>query len=336
MGGSAGEGITSGLAPRQGYNLAGIVKPKNFGGSDAEWQARLQKLKELGIIDAQGNRVGGPIKNIVPDNTGSTGSTIGDGTGTKSIIDRATERKSILDAIYPRSKTDSMAGANFLMNWGVDLASRPRSGNIFQQAATSAKDPLLRFQEEKLMEQAAGRKETSEDRALLASMLEGMDDDKLSAMMKDVKAGVDAGLWTEQEGIKKLLQKKVYGVLDEPGEAENARIRELELMISRDQEVPAGAIRAVAEHIYKIETGAYPEDIQTDLNRTKTYIKPNHIIGTKKDEEGNIIEIIVDGKQSRSYVKNQIYFDPGTGDLFKNVGKEGEAPRFVLVVPDKK
>ena len=336
MGGSAGEGITSGLAPRQGYNLAGIVKPKDFGGSDAEWQARLQKLKELGIIDAQGNRVGGPIKNIVPDNTGSTGSTIGDGTGTKSIIDRATERKSILDAIYPRSKTDSMAGANFLMNWGVDLASRPRSGNIFQQAATSAKDPLLRFQEEKLMEQAAGRKETSEDRALLASMLEGMDDDKLSAMMKDVKAGVDAGLWTEQEGIKKLLQKKVYGVLDEPGEAENARIRELELMISRDQEVPAGAIRAVAEHIYKIETGAYPEDIQTDLNRTKTYIKPNHIIGTKKDEEGNIIEIIVDGKQSRSYVKNQIYFDPGTGDLFKNVGKEGEAPRFVLVVPDKK
>ena len=336
MGGSAGEGITSGLAPRQGYNLAGIVKPKNFGGSDAEWQARLQKLKELGIIDAQGNRVGGPIKNIVPDNTGSTGSTIGDGTGTKSIIDRATERKSILDAIYPRSKTDSMAGANFLMNWGVDLASRPRSGNIFQQAATSAKDPLLRFQEEKLMEQAAGRKETSEDRALLASMLEGMDDDKLSAMMKDVKAGVDAGLWTEQEGIKKLLQKKVYGVLDEPGEAENARIRELEVMISRDQEVPAGAIRSVAEHIYKIETGAYPEDIQTDLNRTKTYIKPNHITATKKDADGNIIEIIVDGKYTRTYTRGQIYFDPGTGELYSNQGKEGEAPRFVLVVPDKK
>ena len=186
------------------------------------------------------------------------------------------------------------------------------------------------------MEDAYSMKETSEDRALLAKMLEGMDDDKLSALMKDVQAGVDANLWTENEGIKKLLQKKVYGVLDEPGEAENARIRELELMISRDQEVPAGAIRAVAEHIYKIETGAYSEDIQTDLNRTKTYIKTNHIIGTKKDEEGNIIEIIVDGKQSRSYVKNQIYFDPGTGDLFKNVGKEGEAPRFVLVVPDKK
>ena len=57
-----------------------------------------------------------------------------------------------------------------------------------------------------------------------------------------------------------------------PGEEENKRIRELELMISRDQEVPAGMIKSVAEHIYKIETDAYPEDIQGDLNKTKTYM----------------------------------------------------------------
>jgi hypothetical protein len=338
MGGSAGEGITSGLAPRQGYNTGLSVKPIDFPGTQAEWEAQQKMLKEKRIGPHSEFSLAKKNKQaIVPGNTGSTGSNFvggGTGTNTQSIMDAVTQRKNILDAMYPRQKTDSMAGANFLMNWGVDLASRPRSGNIFQQAATSAKDPLLRFQEEKLMEQAAAAKETSEDRALLAKMLEGMDDDKLSALMKDVKAGVDAGLWTENEGIKKLLQKKVYGVLDEPGEAENARIRELELMISRDQEVPAGAIRSVAEHIYKIETGAYPKDIQTDLNRTKTYIKPNHIIGTKKDEDGNIIEIIVDGKQSRSYVKNQIYFDPGTGELFKNVGKEGEAPRFVKVIFD--
>jgi len=342
MGGSAGEGITSGLAPRQGYQTAGSVKPIDFPGTDAEWQAQQQRLKELGIIDAQGNRVGGPKKQSLgsgqPGGTfvgGGAGSTIG-GDMSGGAQSKWAERMKILDTMYPRQKTDSMAGANFLMNWGVDLASRPRSGNIFQQAATSGKEPLLRFQEEKLMEQAAAAKETSEDRALLAKMLEGVDDDKLSAMMKDVQAGVDAGLWTEQEGIKKLLQKKVYGVLDEPGEAENARIRELELMISRDQEVPAGAIRAVAEHIYKIETGAYPEDIQTDLNRTKTYIKPTHIVGRKKDADGSIIELIIDAKYKNTYTRGQIYFDPGTGELYSNQGKEGEAPRFVLVVPDKK
>ena len=122
--------------------------------------------------------------------------------------------------------------------------------------------------------------------------------------------------------------------MDAPGEARSNRIRELELMISRDQEVPAGMIKSVAQHIYKIETDAYPEDIQKDLNRTKTYIKPNHIAGTKKDEEGNVIEIVLDANYNKTYSPGQIYFEPQTGELFKNVSKAGEAPRFVKVIFD--
>jgi len=309
-GGSA-EGITSGLS-RQGYERGRVVNPGGY----------------------QGDIPPGVRGRLYPNQTTSP-RTIG--ADTQSPMDKVTQRMTILDAMYPREKTSSMAGPNFLMNFGVDLATRPRSGNILQQAAASAKNPLLQFQQEKLMEQAAGAKETSEDRALLASMLEGMDDDKLSAMMKEVKKGVEAGYYKdEKDGIIRQLQKKEFGVMPMPGEEENARIRELELMISRDQEVPAGAIRAVAEHIYKIETGAYSEDIQADLNRTKTYIKPNHIVGRKKDDDDNIIELIIDGRYSKSYTRGQIYFDPGTGDLFSNQGKEGEAPRFVLVVPDKK
>ena len=342
MGGTA-EGITSGLAPRQGYNLAGIVKPEDFPGTDAEWQARLQKLKELGIIDEQGNRIGDPIKQSLgsgqPGGTfvgGGAGSTISGGMG-GNAQSKLAEKMNILDAMYPRKPRGDTNMRDFLINFGLDIASRPPSGSIFSTAAAAAKGPFEKFQQAKQIEEAYGMKETSEDRALLASMLEGMDDDKLSALMKDVKAGVESGLFpNEKEGIKLLLQKKIYGVMDMPGEAENARIRELELMISRDQEVPAGAIRAVAEHIYKIETGAYPEDIQTDLNRTKTYIKPNHISSTVKDAEGNITEILLDGRYAKSYVRGQIYFDPGTGELFSNQGREGEAPRFVLVVPDKK
>ena len=340
MGGSAGEGITSGLAPRQGYNTGLSVKPINFPGTQAEWEAQQKMLKKKKIGPYSEFSLAKKNKQaIVTGNTGSTGSNFvggGTGTNTQSIVDRATERKSILDAVYPRTPRRDTSFNDFLISMGLDLVSRPAAGNIFQQVATSAKGPFEKFQEAKQLEDAYSMKETSEDRALLAKMLEGMDDDKLSALMKDVQAGVDAGLWTENEGIKKLLQKKVYGVLDEPGEAENARIRELELMISRDQEVPAGAIRAVAEHIYKIETGAYSEDIQTDLNRTKTYIKPIHIVGRKKDDDGNIIELIIDAKHSRSYTRGQIYFDPGTGELFSNQGKKDEAPRFVLVIPDKK
>jgi hypothetical protein len=185
------------------------------------------------------------------------------------------------------------------------------------------------------MEDAYSMKETDEDRALITSLIKGMDDDQLSSMMKKVKEGVDAGYYKdEKEGIIRQLQKEEFGVQKMEGEEKAIRIRDLEKLISRDQEVPAGMIKAVAEHIYKIETNAYPEDIQKDLNRTKTYIKPNHIAGTKRDDEGDVIELVLDANYARTYSPGQIYFEPQTGELFKNVSKEGDAPRFVKVIFD--
>jgi hypothetical protein len=270
MGGSA-EGITSGLAPRQGYD--------------------------------KGN-----------------------------IVEKIQSQKSIIDALAPRQPRQDRSMSNFLIDFGLDIASRSPSGSIFSTAAASAKDPFAKFQQAKQMQDAYAMSETSEDRALIASLIKGMDEDKLSALMKDVKAGVEAGEFAnEAEGIKLLLQKKIYGVLDMPGEVKGDRIRELELMISRDQEVPAGMVKSVAEHIYNIESGVYPEEVQKDLNKTKTYIKPNHIKGMKKDAEGEVSEIVLDTIYDKTYTTGQIYFDAQTGNLFKKVSKEGEAPLFVRV-----
>ncbi len=257
------------------------------------------------------------------------------GYANQSLVKQIQDKKSIIEALAPRTPRTDTSMRDFLINFGLDIASRTPSGNIFSTAAAAAKGPFEKFQEAKKLEGAYGAQETEADRALVADLIKGMDDDKLSALMKDVKAGVESGLFAdEKEGINQLLKKKIYGVQDMPGEAEATRIREIELMIARDQEVPAGMIKAVAQHIYKIETDAYPEDIQKDLNRTKTYIKPNHIAGTKKDEEGNVIEIVLDANFARTYSPGQIYFEPQTGELFKNVSKAGEAPRFVKVIFD--
>ena len=275
IGGSANEGITSGLAPRQGY-------------------------------------ANGP-----------------------GIVEQIQTQKSIIDALAPRTPRPQPSISQGLIDWGLNMASATPSGSILNVAADAAKEPLAKYQQAKQLETAYGHKEATEDRALIASLIKGMDEDKLSALMKDVKAGVEAGQFaTEAEGIKALLQKKIYGVQDMPGEAENRRIRELELMISRDQEVPAGMIKSVAEHIYKIETNAYPEDVQGDLNKTKTYIKPNHIAGVKRDDEGGVIEIVVDQSYDKTYKSGQIYFDAQTGDLFKRTSKEGEAIIFTKIIPE--
>ena len=159
MGGTA-EGITSGLAPRQGY------------------------AHEPGHV------------------------TQGD-TSKMSIMDRLKFEKSIVETLAPRQPRQDRSMSNFLIDFGLDIASRPPSGSIFSTAAAAAKDPFARFQQAKQMQDAYAMSETSEDRALIASLIKGMDEDKLSALMKDVKAGVESGLFKdEQEGIKLLLQKK--------------------------------------------------------------------------------------------------------------------------------
>ena len=273
MGGSAGSGITSGLAPRQGY-------------------------------------------------------------ANKGMVEQIQNQKSILDALAPRTPRPQPSMAKGLMEWGLNMASATPSGSVLNTAAEAAKGPLAKYQQAKQLETAYGQKETSEDRALIASMIKGMDDDKLSALMKDAKAAVQSGLYEDENAaIRDLLKKKIYGVQDMPGEAEADRVRELEQMIARDQEVPAGMIKGVAQHIYNIETDFYPEDIRPDLNKTKTYIKPNHIKAAKKDKEtGEVTEIILDTMYDKTYTTGQIYYDAQTGSLFKKVSKEGEAPRFVKVI----
>ena len=250
-----------------------------------------------------------------------------------NIVEQLQQKKSIIDALAPRTPRKDRSLSNFLIDFGLDVAGATPSGSIFSTAAKSAKEPFGRFQQAKQLEEAYKYKEASEDRDLIASLIKGMDEDKLSAMMKKVKDGVAAGYYKDEaEGIKRQLQKEEYGVQDMPGEAESARIRELELMISRDQEVPAGMIKSVAEHIYKIETEAYPEDIRGDLNKTKTYIKPNHIAGVKRDDNGDVIEIVLDAAYDKTYSPNQIYFDAQTGELFKRTSKQGEGVIFTKVI----
>ena len=253
-----------------------------------------------------------------------------------NIVEKIQSQKSIIDALAPRQPRKDRSMSNFLIDFGLDIASRSPSGSIFSTAAAAAKDPFAKFQQAKQMQDAYGMSETSEDRALIASLIKGMDEDKLSALMKDVKAGVEAGEFAnEAEGIKLLLQKKIYGVLDEPGEKREEWIKWYMTNLQNKADVDPGIARVVAEHNYKIDFKEYPEDILDDLNRTKLYIKESHVVEKTKDEDGEVTQILVNGNMDYYYAQNQIYLDPQSGDLFKRVSKKGEAPVFVRVIEEE-
>ena len=282
MGGSTGEGITSGLeTPKRGR----VDGPGSYAGIEAE---DIQSIKD---------------------------------------------RKELINTLAPRPERTNTSFNDFLISTGLNLVSNPSQGNIFQDIAGSSKEPFGQFQQAKQIEQAYKDKEGSEDRALVTELIKNLSDEDMSNLRQEATEGFEAGVFTSvEDGITKLLNKKIYGVQDMAGEKENERVRQIELMLVRDQKLPTGIVNSVANHIYKIETEAYDKSIMADLNRTKTFIKPNHIVERMPNPEGGAAtSIILDAKHVRSYVKGQIYFEPGSGALYKNVSKEGAALKFVLV-----
>ena len=111
IGGSTNTGITSGLAPRQGYR------------------------------DPAG------------------------------IVEQIQQKKSIIDALAPRTPRRDTSLSQFMIDFGLDVASATPSGSIFSTAAASAKEPFQRFKQAKQLETAYGQKEASEDRALVSDLL---------------------------------------------------------------------------------------------------------------------------------------------------------------------
>jgi hypothetical protein len=99
-GGSAGEGITSGLRPRQGY-------------ADKGW-----------------------VQQVLPTEE---------------------EIASITKLRGPRPRSTNLN--DFLINFGLDIASRPPQGGLLSTAAASAKEPFAQFQQRKMYEQETPRKE---------------------------------------------------------------------------------------------------------------------------------------------------------------------------------
>ena len=288
--GGSAEGITSGLQPRQGLAYSGVA---------------------------------GELSNRnKPNNTKPDEGT--------SMMEKLMFNKSMVEALAPRTPRKDTSMRDFLINFGLDIASRPASGSIFSTAAASAKEPFAKFQQAKQIEDAYGAKETESDRALIADMIKGMNDDELSALMKDVQAGVDAGLWTEKQGIIKLLKKKVYGVQKEEGEVRGETIEtRAGILLERDEDMgydSAIAIANAAQDIFdgKVE-GVTADQIDTD----QLYVEPETwaYMGTPNEETG-IYTVPTDANDGdkndfqETYTEGMIYYNYRNKMWYQKSGKQ--------------
>ena len=91
-----------------------------------------------------------------------------------------------MDFIKSKQTPRSSDFNDFLINLGLDLVSRPRSGNIFQQVATSAAGPYQRFTERK---STARREQDKLSQALIGDIMEQMSKEKIAQIESKGESG---------------------------------------------------------------------------------------------------------------------------------------------------
>ena len=129
------------------------------------------------------------------------------------------ERRKMFDQTIPNQRGGFMPGSvsSFLTNFGLNLLSQSPTGNIFQTAATAAKDPFNRFQ-------SARAQELSDQRALDQAILGDVisEDFKSTQQQKLIEAGFEEKRMELQNEIDKLTTKGDQASLARAEELENS------------------------------------------------------------------------------------------------------------------
>ena len=273
MGGSTGEGITSGLeTPRQNYATAGDVK-------------------------------------------------------------KITEQRDLINQLAPRTQRTNTNFNDFLINMGLDLVSRPKSGNIFSQVAASAREPFAQFQKGKQLQEAYSQQAESEDRSLITELVKNLSDADMSRAQKLANDMIASGMvnsagekMTYAEALQEAVGSIVYGVKQEPGELRTEAIAtRAGVLIKQDEDLGFDSAMRVAEAAQDIFDGKIEGITKDDIDTDLLYIEPETLTGMDLGEDGTLTlptettEISIGFDQ---YIDGMVYYNYRDGKFYRKSGKQ--------------
>ena len=274
MGGSTGEGITSGLeAPRQNYATAGDVK-------------------------------------------------------------KITDQRDLINQLAPRTQRTNTNFNDFLINMGLDLVSRPKSGNIFQQLASSAKEPFAQFQKGKQLQEAYSQQAESEDRSLITELVKNLSDADMSRAQKLANDMIASGMvnsagekMTYAEALQEAVGSIVYGVKKEPGELRTEAIdtRAGVLIKQEPDNLGYDSAMRIAEAAQDIFDGKIEGVTKDDIDTDQLYIEPDTLNGMDLGEDGTLT-IPTDTEEKSidfgDYIDGMVYYNYRDGKFYRKSGKQ--------------
>jgi hypothetical protein len=237
----------------------------------------------------------------------------------------------ILNQLAPAPKPrGSRALNNFLINFGLNLASQSPQGGFLSTAASAAQEPFGRFQQEKMYEGAASDKAASEHRSTVASLLQGVSDDDKNKLYEEAQYMVEKGAtnpFTQQpfkdvnEAYDVLIRKSLMS--KESLKTDQAMFNEtVDTLFNqnlKDINFKGNnlAARSLAEHEAKVIHNQYPKELIDQFDTQTTYIDSVYV---DVDADGNMK--LNDVGKNVGYRPNKIYFNISDKSFYK-LGADG-------------
>ena len=251
-------------------------------------------------------------------------------------LEKIQQQRDLINSLAPRTQRPDRSFNNFMINMGLDLASRPASGNIFSQVASSAKEPFQQFQKSGELRDAYAQQGESEDRKMITDLVKNLDEGTLSRARKIASDMIAAGMtkedgtkFTYQEALAEATGSILYGVKNEPGELKLEGVgSRADVLMKQNDDLgydTAVSIAEATQRIYdnKIE-GVTKEDIDTD----QLFIETDLLGVMQVDPETGAITLPTEAQEgsaqdlAEDYVESMVYFNYRNGKYYRKSGKQ--------------
>ena len=283
IGGSTGTGITSGLdKPRTNYQFGGGADARRFG---------LRPMPRVGG--------GADARRFLPNRIMPTASPMNTNQSIAAAAPTLSTRERLTQALGAgRNRNVSQ----FLTQFGLNLLSQSPTGNIFQTAATAAQEPTKGLFDDLNREQdlkrqialEAERLDIGQEQARELQLLKNLDDDDRNAIEQEIQARMNDLGESREEASRIVLDKRAYGVLDQPGELRRKAIDERSAIIQDQERLSKPAADKKAS--YEVDFAKIQKDNEEyDFDIMDPFWTPDR----KDYQEGTVYIDYVNGKAFR-------------------------------------
>ena len=226
------------------------------------------------------------------------------------IDSRLAQRMQLINQLAPGPNLN-----NFLIDFGLNLASAPPRGNILSTAAGAAREPFGRF-----MDSAQRSQQT---KAALA--LEALDDKDLDKIEELVPYYMEVYNVNEQEAKRMIIDESRYSKsgFKRPEVKQGEKIEKRASVLLDDKNFDLGYDGAIqiSTAIQNVVDGKNPNVSKDDIDLTQIYIDPD-VLG-KEDPESGIIGLT---EQKGNYVPGDYqdglkYYHPIKGKFYTFQGE---------------